>query len=676
MSGTATAHVRHGRISVSTRGGNFDVMLAACKRVPGGRFAREDGTAFWHYPLSLETCRALRRSFGDALHVGDDLAEWYRTTQAATQATVELGRATDATLPRVSAALPDFAAWLRGYQRAGAAWIARGYRHAGLIADKPGVGKTAETLAGLVEAGITGPVMIICPKSSVRLVWGKELRAHLPQVPAYLCRGTWRQREDTLSRFAEDMRRDPTILRIVVVVAEMLRVELGPPCLTESGAKVAGMCPRGPHHDAHHTVAKVDKKKWVPTGYWYPDLFDATLLGGGWSAVVIDESHKLLGSLTVTKGNLMGKGLKRLPARPGMRRYALSGTPFGKAGRVQGLFGTLHWLWPDENPSYWRWVGAHFEVEERVINWRSGATAKKIGNLKGLRPDASVEEEAEAWERFLESLGPRLLRRTKEEVLQDLPPKTYREVVCPMVPRQARQYRELLHTAEITTDGGPLMVNGALALLTRSRQVANGHVTLRDGKLRFTGEGGKIDRLWEALEARGILDQAVGDKIVVASAFNEFLDAIAERLQADQVPFARFDGRVRAVERDAVVERWQARALGGGAEPRVLLLNSQAGGLSITLDMADELHIMDELADPGANEQLEDRLHRASRIHKVIIFYYRTEGSLDYARAHTVEFRRRVQHLILDGSRGVDDTRALLSDAWRAAPDDEMEEDE
>lgn len=666
MSGTAWADKRQDRIYVHTQASSgvaFGELLAACRAVPGGRFTRGQpgDPSYWHYPLSLDTCHALRRAFGDALRVHDTLAAWYRVAAQQANAQQVVARATDSPLPRLTAAYPQFAAWLRGYQRAGARWMMQGYRQAGLNADKPGVGKTPETLAALIEAQVAGPVLVLCPKASVRLVWAREVSRHLPDVPLYVCEGTRQRREQVLAEFARDVAEEPTRLRLVIGVAEMLRVELGPPCLTRNGTTVRGMCPRGAHHAAEHTPAPVPEKKWVPVGFSYPQLFDQALLGGGWATIILDESHKLLGSLTVVKGNLMGKGLSYLPERSGAMRYALSGTPFGKAGRVEGLFGTLHWLWPDEFTSYWKWIGQRFDVEEKVISYRTGQTAKKIIGLKGLSPTATLEEEAAAYEALLQSLGPRLLRRTKEETLATLPPKTYTEVLCAMIPAQARQYRQLAEIGEVATPGGPLLVNGALPLLTRSRQLANGCVTMDGETLRFTGEGGKVDRLWEALEARGILEGVLGEKLIVASAFNGFLDGIAERLRGEGVGFLQYDGRLSPKDREAVVDAWQAGPL--SADCRVLLLNASAGGVSITLDMADEMHILDEPADPGSAEQLEDRIHRASRNHRVAIFYYRTEGTVDFARAHNVEYRRRLQHAILDGPRGVAYARELIVDA-------------
>jgi hypothetical protein len=680
---------------------DFDFMLAASKRVNGGRFFNNAALGKgWSYPLSIDTCVALRQAFGSRLRVSNELADWYRAALAAAQAQKAVGAAEDVALTRVP---KRFAAWLRGYQRVGAKWIANGYRNAGLVADMPGLGKTPETLAAMIEAGVEGPVLLLCPKASVKSVWGYEARRHLRGVPIYLCRGNRAKRERMLKRFSNDVHRDPNKLRIVVVVAEMLRVKLGNPCYTYKnledpadkwgsakmviGNKISGMCKQrlksldgqcqlhvsdpkviaeaqadddDPDEIVEMRAAELAKDK-VPVDFEYPILFDRYLFGG-WAWVVLDESHKLLGSLTITKGNLMGKGLNLLPYRDGHRRYALSGTPFGKGGKLQGMFGTLHWLWPDEYTSYWKWVKQVFDVEEKVVGYdkhrHAPKTALNVLGPKGLGPGATPEEESAAWEGFLASLGPRVLRRTKQEMLKDLPPKSYVEVVCEMSAGQRKQFKEMADFAEITTPGGPLIVNGLLALRTRSQQLANGMLTMNKGKAQFTQDSGKLDALWERLDAHGIIDGAPGTKLVVASRFNEFLDAVGAMLRKDGVEFLRLDGSVSEVMRAYIMGRWQ-----GDGDERVMLVNVKAGGVSINLDAADEMHMMDEDPDPGVNEQMEDRIHRASRNHKVVIYYYRTEGTVDYLAAQSVEYRRKLQHAVMDGRRGVEDLREMMIQA-------------
>lgn len=612
MKAEATTDGRNILVRTETFGdSDFQAALAGCKSVPGGRW--RVSMKAWAYPQSVETCLLLRKAFGDALIITPHLATWYRQASAEMAAHTALSAAADADLSRLPTVAPLLAATLRPDQRAGARWVADGYRGSGLVADKPGLGKTLETIAGILESeDDPGPIIVICPRLSVRPVWQKEFRKWT-SVPTYAARGTRAQRNAAIDAFHAD----PSHTKVLIVVAEMLRIK---------GTKEAG--------------------KYKFEGYEYPVLFQTD-----WAWQIVDESHKLFGSLTVTKGTLAGNGLKRLPLRVGGRRVAISGTPFGRGGRVIGMFGTLHWLWPDEYTSFWRWAGMYFEVTEEQVYIPGGRgqtkPVKKIGALR----DGSDGEA------FLRTLGPRILRRTKEEVLKDLPPKLYVEVVCEMEGTQLRQYKQLDVDAEVETAAGILTVDSQLAVFTRAKQLANGAITMNaiTGKVEFTGESSKVEMLWQKLEDRGITEESGDVKVLVASQYNEFLDVIERRLISDKIQYFKMVGATTDRKRDQMMEDFQSE---GG--PRVFLLNSATGGVSITLDSADEVHCMDEMWNPEDNEQLEDRVHRASRNHQVTIYYYRSEGTFDMAIAEDVEGKRVVQYNVLDGRRGIADVRNLI----------------
>lgn len=598
----AKATIVGDRIMVRTSGGDFETVKGQCKSVLGARWSKDNRA--WTYPATVETCHALRATFGSGLVVLPALARWYSEARTSAEQQASLTRATDASLAALGAVAPRLAGTLRPDQRVGAAFVAQGYHGGALVADVPGLGKTFEVVAGVLERRSEGPVLVVCPKVSVRQVWGRTIDLWAPGEAVYLARGTRQQREATIAAFDAD----PRGRKWLVVVAEMLRVKEEPD-------------PKDP-----------EGKKKVFAGFEYPSLFQRN-----WDTVIVDESQKVMGSLTVVKGNLMGKGLKRLKAD---RRIAMSGTPFGRGGRVQGMFGTLHWMWPEEYTSFWRWAERYFEVDEVHIG--RGKTAKKINGLKG----GMSEEE------FLRSLGPRILRRTKAEVLPWLPPKQYVEVVCEMGRKQQAQYERLMSEGEI----GSITANGVLALITRAKQVANGVVDASGEGLTFTDESAKIEMLMQKLDERGILDGDGDTKVIVSSQFNEFLfGPVARALDAAGVAYHVLRGSSTDAAREAAVDAFQGE---GGA--RVFLLNAKAGGVSITLDAADEVHCLDELWNPEDNEQLEDRVHRASRNHQVTIFYYRSEGTIDQAIAEDVEGKRFAQFRVLDGRRGLEYAREMI----------------
>lgn len=607
--------------------------------VGGGRWSRKEGA--YAYPATVDTCHRLREAWGDDLVIKSALAQWYREV-GKPEADAQALRTSlaDVELTRLPKVAPTLYATLRPDQRAGVAAIAAAYRNALIVAPQPGLGKTRQVIGGLIEADVRGPILVLAPKLAVKRVWWREWTEWGAEagVSVHMARGSRARRQRAISRFILD----DAETKVLVCVSDMLRVEREP---LEAGQ------------------ARSDRKKRGRViGFSYPDLFDRDLLGVlGWNAIVVDESHRLFGSLTVSKSTLAGEGLVKLPTHPSTRRYAVTGTPFGRGGRVTGMFGTLHWCWPDEFTSFWQWAERHFEVHDDEVYVRGGRGAtKQVKRVGRLRNGQSGED-------FLRSLGPRILRVTKEEALPWLPPKQYVHVPCEMTPNQLRQYRELSEEGELITKGGPISANGVLAEITRARQVADGELLMcPSGTVRFTGESGKLDTLMEILEARGIAGgEAEGGelKIVVASRFREFLDALTERLAKEKIPFHYLHGGITDPKRDRMMDAFQAP---GG--PRVFVLQSQAGGISVTLDAADELHMLDELDNPEDNEQVEDRIHRGTRdpatgqwrTHQCSIYYYRSEGTIDDPRAEAVEDKRQQQHAVLDGRRGIEYARKMI----------------
>jgi Zierdtviridae DNA helicase len=614
---------------------DWDKARAINKRVGSGRWVRAHRA--WRYPATTEVCLRLREGWGQDLRIRHDLADWYREAKLVTEQQALRSTLSDATLVRLPQVAPRLFSTLRPDQRSATAWFAAGYRGGGLLADQPGTGKTLVSIAGILESGYEGPVLCLSMRLAVRRVWEREWRKWT-DVPVFAARGTRARRERVIRQFFAC----PATTKVLICVHEMVRVQREPA-----------------------STKTEHKRRGRIIGYQYPELFDEEKLGGGWSWIVTDESHRLLGSLTIAKANMCGEGAMHLPLRLGSgQRRAVTGTPWGKGGRVQGLFGTLTWMWPDEFTSFWKWAGRYFAIEEEEVYIRGGhgqtKTTYRVGEL--LAGDASG---------LMRDLGPRIMRRTKEEVLPFLPPKQYIEVMCDLVPAQVKQYAGLDRDAEFLTPNGPVTVNGSLAFYTRARQIADGALSkaLPSGKVVFSGESGKLDQLFEFLEERNItngLPQTSQDdiKLVVASQYNEFLYALEARLEKAKIPYYLLTGKTSDRERDRMMDAFQE--LGG---PRLFLINSEAGGISVTLDAADELHLLDEQGDPGDNEQVEDRIHRASRIHSTRIYLYRSEGTIDEAVGSDTEGKRIEQWKVLDGRRGLEYMRELIR--YRPKKDEE-----
>jgi SNF2 family DNA or RNA helicase len=106
-------------------------------------------------------------------------------------------------------------------------------------------------------------------------------------------------------------------------------------------------------------------------------------------------------------------------------------------------------------------------------------------------------------------------------------------------------------------------------------------------------------------------------------------------------------GDTKQSERTRIVERFQR----GENPPRVLVITTTAGGVAITLDRAESVHIMDETWDPDDQSQLEDRVHRISRIHQVTVYKYRSLGTIEELIHKRVGDKQLTNETIMDVRR-------------------------
>lgn len=578
---------------------------AMCKAVGAGRFVgRDKGGPYWHYPLDTATCYRLREMFGQKLQIGPDLNIWARSAMAEEKATRELAKAADAELLHIATRAPRIAEAMSGrtYQRVAALYGARTGDF--LLADQQGLGKTIETLATIAETSPSGLHLILAPKVAVGSVWVPEIERWLPGSAVFAMSGSKAEREEILAA-AMTARHESPLLKHIFVIGniEMTRI----------------------------------KNKAAE----YPQLHS-----GEWDTVIVDESHRALirtkGTPTQTRAGMMALKAKR--------RIALSGTPM--RGKPQQLWGTLNWLRPDLYTSYWVWVGRYFQLSS------NGYSNYVLGDLKPGGADALARD-----------LGSIMLRRTKAEVLTELPAKSYAGtfllpiddqspygVWLEMDTKHARQYETFAKDGSIDfEDGGSLLANGVLAEYTRKKQLASGVHELIAGRLTPTLDSPKYRWLLDKIAELGITDNDGDGKIVIASQFTSILNVFARGLRAEGIACHLLTGATSDKARQEMVADFQTE----GSTTRVFLLNMKAGGVGITLDLADDLVMLDETTVPDDAEQVEDRIHRASRIHNVTIHYLRVRETQDEEIAWVAAARLNTQQYLMDGSRGVAYAREL-----------------
>lgn len=610
-------------------------------KAAGARFRPSDRS--WTAPLDLEMCRRLRDIFGPDLAIGPDLWAWAAAqrrkesnlTALTDISKIDLLEVVD--LPRVRTVAPTMweAMQNRPYQPVAAKYMAEAVRC--LNGDQPGIGKTIETLAALVEAQVTGPVLILAPKTSCMVVWEKEIPKWLAQDINYSITQTAglspKKREEAWAEYSDCLTHvdPPDTIHFLIANAEQAGIRKFTEC-------PAGICDGDedwcPELDRH--VNKSEKRR--------PFLHSIE-----WSAIVADETHKWLINTRGKKASQVGYGFTRLKVKENGPMYALSGTPL--KGKKWNIFGTLNWLWPKQYTSKWKWIGQYFEVidEEKDIGRRGTITTKVItGQWKSMH-----DKEA-----FYRSLGMVMIRRTKDELRKVnpdwMPPeKRYHDIWVDMEGSQKTHYKAMEKSAAVTIGGERLTATGILAELTRLKQFANMDGRIERGQFIPSMPSSKLAWLLQFLEERGI--EQGGDlsedvrKVVVASQFTQCINAWAAELRARDINVEVLTGEVKDTKREAMVERFQ-----NDDSLRVLFINTTAGGVSITLDAADDIVIMDETWVPDEQEQVEDRVHRASNVeHQVDVWYVRTKGTVEEGIADTNRTKAESNHVVLDAPRGL-----------------------
>ncbi len=293
-----------------------------------------------------------------------------------------------------------------------------------------------------------------------------------------------------------------------------------------------------------------------------------------WDCVILDEAQAIK--------NPDSQAARAAFALKAKLKLALSGTP---------IENSLNELWSLMHFAVRGLLGGRSSFESRV--------AKPI-----------AEQSQSALEQLRKRIRPFVLRRTKAQVLSELPQRTEHVLRCELDPHERAVYdavraSKLADALTALREGRTVMM--ALEVLLRLRQ-ASCHPALVPGQ-RDPGESSKVLALMEGLE------NAVGasHKALVFSQWTSFLDLIEPHLRARSIRFTRLDGSTR--DRGAVVKDFQAPE-----GPSVLLATLKAGGTGLNLTAADHVFILDPWFNPAAEQQAMDRAHRMGQTNAVSVY--------------------------------------------------------
>ncbi|KAA0578688.1 DEAD/DEAH box helicase [Azospirillum sp. Sh1] len=366
---------------------------------------------------------------------------------------------------------------------------------------------------------------------------------------------------------------------------------------------------------AHGSLAEYDL---VVTSYALLPRDREVLTAQPWHLAIFDEAQYLK-----NPGGQASKAAQALQAR---QRLCLTGTP---------VENTLDELW------------ALFAVSVPSL------FGDRTGYRKTFRTPIEKHGDADRQRVLARRVRPFLLRRTKEEVAAELPPKT--EILETVEPGGGQ--RDLYETIRLTMDR---RVRDEVA----RKGLARSRITILDALLKLRqvccdprlvklestrkrvakgADSAKLDRLLDMLPEL----LADGRRILLFSQFTSMLDLIKPELDRLSIPFVELTGDTR--DRETPVRRFQA------GEVPLFLISLKAGGTGLNLTAADTVIHYDPWWNPAVEDQATDRAHRIGQDKPVFVYKLVTTGTVEERMVQLQERKRRLGEAIYDQGRTAED---------------------
>eukprot|EP00041_Stephanoeca_diplocostata_P038978 m.1575863 g.1575863 ORF g.1575863 m.1575863 type:complete len:1877 (-) comp25308_c0_seq54:5766-11396(-) len=376
---------------------------------------------------------------------------------------------------------------------------------------------------------------------------------------------------------------------------------------------------------------------------------------------ILDEGH-----IIKNPKSMITQAVKAVQAN---HRIILSGTPI--QNNVLELWSLFDYLMP-----------GFLGTEEQFKRTYS----KPISKSREAKASSGEHEAGTlALERLHRQVLPFILRRMKEDVLADLPPKIIQDYHCELSPLQLRLYeafaKSQVASAVDSAAAAPTEKNHIFQVLQYLKKVCNhpafvltpehpwyANVTKqlrREGSsLADIRHAAKIAALRQLLldcgigtadvrvktEASGTTEDAIENVVgqhrcLVFAQSKRMLDVIARDLLHKHLPsvtYLRLDGSVPPAKRHAIVD-----AFNGDPSVDLLLLTTSVGGLGLTLTGADTVIFMEHDWNPSKDLQAMDRAHRIGQKKVVNVYRLITKGTLEEKIMGLQEFKKNIASTVI-----------------------------
>jgi len=227
-----------------------------------------------------------------------------------------------------------------------------------------------------------------------------------------------------------------------------------------------------------------------------------------------------------------------------------------------------------------------------------------------------------------------VLRRTKEKVLTDLPPKLFRDADVELTPEQASAYQlaEEEGVVRLRAMQQTITIQHVFELVLRLKQICNFDPV--------SGASSKSERLEADLEEC----VASGRKAII---FSQWVQTITElRGRLERFGPLEYHGKIASHRRDAVIEKFR-----NDPNHHVMLMTYGAGSVGLNLQFASYVFLFDRWWNPAVEDQAINRAHRIGAIGPVTITRFLTTGTIEQRIHQILEEKRELFDAVLGDSK-------------------------
>ena len=237
-------------------------------------------------------------------------------------------------------------------------------------------------------------------------------------------------------------------------------------------------------------------------------------------------------------------------------------------------------------------------------------------------------------------IKPFILRRTKKEVIKELPPKIEKKYFVEMGKSQKNAYGIYVENVKEKLNDKKEIKNKitVFSYLTKLRQLClDPSLVIED----YKGKSAKIDTCLEILKEQINED----NKILIFSQFTSVLNSLGEKLSKNKISYYYLDGSTKSMDRINLVNDFN-----NNEDVKVFLISLKAGGTGLNLTSANTVIHFDPWWNPSVENQASDRAHRIGQKNVVEVIKLITKGTIEEKILELQQKKKELIDNMIDGS--------------------------